>query len=201
MKLKQEMRENPGENDKKKPFARFKDALERGPRVAIAALAVTFAVNCGPDPTGHDTGPDAGPTDSGPADTGTDTGTDTGPTSLCAIYGEGHANRVTLSLGQETKVQSEECETKMVFLGINVDGAGDLARVGNYKPPQTYPLGYLDLGVGDSQVTFFHGIGNTRIEPCEFSESTCSINPATHTTSGDASCTLTIAADRPWVAP
>ncbi len=203
MKFKQEMREIPGQNDKKKPFARFKEAIERPSRVAIAALAVSFAVGCGPGGPTEDSGTDAGidaHSDGGPTDSGTDTGTDGGnPTGLCAQYGPGHPNRITLTLGQEVKVESESCGSKLVFLGVVGTGPGNQASFGLYAPPDTHPLGSWELPVGDQKRVYFDGAGWTYIEPCEISAQPCNINPATHITSGDTGCTVSAAADRAFL--
>jgi hypothetical protein len=199
MKIKQEMREEPKQNDRKKPFARFKEAMERHSKVAIAAFAVSFAVACGPDSPGQDSGPDGGvdaQTDGGTTDTGTDSGN---PTGLCAQYGPGNANRITLTLGQETRVGSDACESKLVFVGIIGEGEGNEASFGMYAAPETYPLGSWGLTVGEQRNVLFKGTGWTRVEPCEISAHPCEINPATHTTSGDTGCTVTVAADRPWL--
>ena len=202
MKFKQEMRETPGQTDKKKPFARFKEAIERPARVAVAALAVTFAVGCGPDGPTEDSGTDAGidaHSDGGPTDSGTDTGTDGGtPTGLCAQYGPGHANRTTLTLGQEVKVESESCGSKLVLLGVVGTGPGNQASFGMYAAPETYPLGSWELPVGDQKNVYFFEAGWTTVEPCEISSQPCTINPATHITSGDTACTVTVAANRPF---
>ncbi|MFA5091297.1 MAG: hypothetical protein WC483_01520 [Candidatus Paceibacterota bacterium] len=203
MKFKQEMRETPGQIDKKKPFARFKEAIERPTRVAIAALAVSFAVGCGPDGPTEDGGSDAGidaHTDGGPTDSGTDTGTDGGtPTGLCALYGPGHPNRITLALGQEVRVESETCESRLVFLGIIGEGAGNEASFGMYAAPETYPLGSWELPVGDDKNVLFKGIGWTKVAPCEISAQECDYAPSSHISSGDTGCTVTVAAERPWL--
>jgi len=115
---------------------------------------------------------------------------------LCATYAEGHPNRSTLHLGQEVQiVDATTCQTRLVFTGI----ASDVARFGMYAAPDTYPVGYNELGVGEQKSVLFKGVGWTVVEICAMSSSPCEISLPSGTTSGDESCTATMAADQPWV--
>ncbi len=200
MKIQQEKREEPEKKDRKTPFSRFKGMLEKQSRVALAAMMVTFAVSCG-DETGKDGSPDGGTdaqTDGGTTDTGTETGTDTGPTGLCAQFGEGHPNRLTMALGQEAKSGSEACEELLYFQGLTGEGDGQEANFGMYVPP-SYPLVYWGLEVGDQKSVNFDGTGWTVVEVCEMTGGECERSFQTGVISGDSACTVTIAGDRPWV--
>jgi hypothetical protein len=210
MKIKHELRERPDKSDRKNAFRGLKGMFEKSPRVLIAAFAVSAAVACSDeagDP-GPATGPDAGgATEIDSRDTGgaggTDAtgGTDTGgaPASLCVSYTEGHPNRITLSLGQRVEVEdSEECQTTLVFGGL-INDDGTKARVGGYDEPSAYPVSYMEIALGVRTAVAFRGVSMVAIEACEATSNPCEINVQTGTISGDADCTVSMAAQLPWV--
>ncbi len=187
------------DSDKKgaKDFSRLKDLSERAPRkgavIASIAAATVLCVSCGPDGPTNDSGtPDSGVPDSGPVVDGGDGGSDGGTGSLCALYGEGHQNRTTLTLGQEVRSTDDTCQSRLVFKGIS----GDLANFGMYAPPNTYPLSYWDVGVGEQEQPFFHDTGWASIELCAKTSSNCDITLPVGTRTGDVTCTVTIASDK-----
>jgi len=190
MTIKQEEHEERGQNDRKGRFSRFKDAIERHSavaKVALAAFAVTFAINCGDDTTGRDGGPqDGGPTD---GDTDHDSGPDSGPVSLCTQYGPGDPHRVEFQLEDEAIPSG----TMYAFRFRGIIGTGD-GRISSYTLyPVTSPTSEsVGFTIGRQFVKNFPGVGDITFELCDMTA-----NPCTPST-GDSACKSTLASSNGW---
>jgi hypothetical protein len=182
---------------RKSEFSRAGGMLENARKGSIVAAAVTASavfscIGDGPTGDGGSTAPEIIVPDSGTHDGG-DGGSGGG---FCSRYGEGSPNRITFSLGQEVRSgDGSACISKLIFKGIS----GDTAEFGMYAPPQTYPVGYWGIRVGEEKSVFFKGVGWTFLEPCAMTSSPCNITIPVGTKTGDVNCTVTLAGDRPWV--
>jgi hypothetical protein len=189
MKIKQEVREEGGQIDRKGKFSRFKDMVERNSRVALAAFAVTFAVSCGDDTTGRDGGvQDGGTTD---ADTDQDGGTvpDGGPSSLCTQYGPGDAHRMLFHLEEDASPSGGTYFFN--FRGIGNATGVNRAIFTGYPASMSTSEGWA-FELGEQQTKNFPGIGVVTFELCEMTANICT--PST----GDLNCTATLASSNGW---
>jgi hypothetical protein len=190
------------ERGKDVKFSRFKpvaEAIRKGALVTALTAAAAFGVACGPDGPTSDggtggTGGDGGVVSDGGTHSDGGTGGDSGTADLCATYGEGSPNRLTMTLGQSVRFEDNSTGGLFFFKGLD----GDEAKFGIANPPQTIPLGYWGLVVGDTRRVYFDGVGQVDVEPCARTPDNCDITLPGNIVSGDAGCTVTVAASKPF---
>ncbi len=190
MKLKQEMREEAGQTDRKKAFARFKERMDKPLRVAVAAFAVTFAVSCGDDTTERDGGNDGGQdaqTDGGnTTDSGTDGGT---PTGLCTTYGPGDPHRAVFMLDDEASPSGGTYFFKFREL---VDTGSELRAGFVFFPASMTTSEGIGFSLGQTKVKNIPGVGDVSFQLCEMTASPCTLS------TGDPNCSATLASSNGW---
>jgi hypothetical protein len=190
MKFKQEMREEAGQSDKKRAFARFKERMEKPLRVAVAAFAVTFAVSCGDEPGPRDggTGGDADvQTDGGNT---TDGGSDGGnPAGLCTQYGTGDPHRMVFHLDDEA---SPSGGTHFFKFRELVDTGSELRAGFVFFPASMTTSEGIGFSLGQTKVKNITGVGDVSFQLCEMSASPCTLS------TGDPNCSATLASSNGW---
>jgi len=181
-----ETKNDSNEVERKARFSRFRALAERSARVAAAAFAVTFAFSCGEDTTGRDGGGDGGIAHDGGMDGG---GGDSGASSICAQYGAGDPHRHVFSLEGNARIEG----SAYFFEFRRIVGTGDNRIAGFiYYPENMATNEGISFKVGERKTMDVPGVGQVIIECCEMTANPCTPS------SGDQSCSATLASQRTW---
>jgi len=158
-----------------------------------AALAFAFSISCGD--TNGTTDADADQQDTieavqdGAGETSEDAGVEeieeTAPPSLCAMYPDGDAHRVTFMLAATHWPEGSAEALKF----MEMDDSHTLFVV-------LPGADFIGFHTGDQVTRDMYGLGTTTFEQCGRTPNPCSatVSPPT----GDVNCTVTLASDRPW---